>query len=92
MSVDVPQNVSCPCGNGYAEHRCTTVSNPGRRRRRLVHNYRHAGCDIGGAIVVERSFVSRRVGPLFQPGRYGIEAAAEGAGRPPLAADGGEQL
>lgn len=87
--TDVPETVACPCGTGYAERLPQAASEPGPlNRRRVIHSYRHSGCHIGGQIVVEADFILRRVGPLFNPARFGVKPAEEAASA--VAADGGE--
>lgn len=65
----VPAVVSCPCGDGVAEH-VTAVSTPTGTRPRLEHYYRHEGCPVGGTIVEYRGRRVREAGPLFHPDRY----------------------
>jgi len=88
--ADVPELVECPCGNGYAEHRRETISDPnGRFRRKVVHHYRHAGCDLGGHIVERNGTILARGGPVFDAERFdaGEFERPITAG---LATDGGE--
>lgn len=54
---------------------CTGVAEPApwdRRKRLVYYTYRHAGCHVGGVIVTVDGEVHRRMGPLFEPGRYGV--------------------
>jgi len=90
MSADVPETVPCPCGNGYAERKPEHITEPGpRRKRRTIYHYRHTGCLIGGTIVVEFGRIVRKLGPLFDPDRFGIGEIAP-ASTERVLADGGE--
>lgn len=85
----VPETVPCPCGNGYADHRRETVSNPnGRFRRKTVHHYRHSGCDLGGHIVTRNGKTLGRGGPVFDAERFDV-GAFERSSAKTIATDGG---
>lgn len=94
MSDGAPEQVACPCGNGYAELKPEAVTEPVRpagagppTRSRTIYYYRHAGCHVGGHVVVENGTVALRGGPLFEPGRYGMGETP--AAEPAVATDGG---
>lgn len=90
MTADVPESVPCVCGSGDAEQTTQPVSEPytfDASKRAIHHHYKHTGCPYGGTIVTVDGALYRRVGPVFQPARYGL-------GNVPsvrLATDGGER-
>lgn len=69
-----PETTPCPCGAGHAER----VHASGNRGH-VEHYYRHRGCPYGGTVVVVNGALCRRVGPVFQPARYGV-GGVEAAG------------
>lgn len=80
-----PGSIPCPCGTGEATLTRTPIVEPftfDGSKQAVHYHYRHSGCHIGGTVVVVEGAAHRRVGPLFDPGRYGGPVGA-------MATDGG---
>lgn len=78
--ADLPILTPCPCGDGYAELRPSgkRQTTPKRATVTTTHHYRHEGCPYGGTVVVENGAVRRRMGPVFEPVRFGASAKPGG--------------
>jgi hypothetical protein len=101
-TFDIPPVVECPCGNGHAERKSASITEPYSKdagERMTSFQYRHEDCPIGGTIVaveqpLEDGFdydVVRTLGPLFNPAKYNSLALREGVEAPTntVLADGG---
>lgn len=66
-----PEAVPCPCGDGQAARTARPTPDRDRHGRPVRHyHYRH-DCGLGGTLVTVDGDVTRRLGPVFDPGRYG---------------------
>lgn len=69
---EVPARVPCPCGKGDAVRTERPTADPDPHGRALFHfHFRHGPCGLGGTITAIDGKIQRRLGPVFDPQRYG---------------------